>query len=144
MANDAAAIAAYDESLRKVPLHAHMGLEILQRGPSAVINMELRDDLRAAADGTVHGGTLATLADVACAVSLFGSFELGFEMPVTTDMHVRYYRQPLAGPISAKAQIVHRGRRLLSSECSIVDGQERVLARATATYMVVPRATPPN
>ena len=95
--------------------------------------------------GTVHGGTLATLADVACAVSLWGNYEFPGEMPVTTDMHVRYYRQPRSSPVTAEARCVHRGRRLLSAECSITDAEGRDLVRATATYMIVPdtsRAAP--
>jgi hypothetical protein len=38
VADDPAAVAAYDDSLCKVPLHAQTGLEILERGPNAVIN----------------------------------------------------------------------------------------------------------
>jgi uncharacterized protein (TIGR00369 family) len=54
-------------------------------------------------------------------------------------MHVRYYRQPQSGPLTAEATVVHRGRRLLSTECSVSDAANRVLARSTATYMIVPR-----
>jgi uncharacterized protein (TIGR00369 family) len=61
------------------------------------------------------------------------------EVPVTTDIHVRYYRQPLSGPLTANAVLVHAGRRILTSECSIVDGQNRELARATATFMLISR-----
>ena len=57
---------------------------------------------------------------------------------MTTDLHVRYYRQPQSGPLTAEATVVHRGRRLLSTECVVSDAQQRVLARSTATYMVVP------
>ena len=53
-------------------------------------------------------------------------------------MHVRYYPQPQAGPIKAEARMVHRGRRLLSSECTVVDANDRALVRSTATYMLVP------
>jgi len=57
---------------------------------------------------------------------------------VTTDLHVRYYRQPKAGPQTADASVVHMGRRLLGTECVVADAEERVLARTTATYMIVP------
>jgi uncharacterized protein (TIGR00369 family) len=58
-------------------------------------------------------------------------------MPVTTDMHIRYYRQPRSGPLKADATVVHRDRRLLSTECLIADGEDRILTRSTATYAVV-------
>jgi uncharacterized protein (TIGR00369 family) len=81
---------------------------------------------------------LATLADVTSAVALRGSFDGEREIPVTTDMHIRYYRQPRSSPISAEAKVVHRGRRLLSVECMITDAEGRQLARSTGTYMIVP------
>ena len=77
-------------------------------------------------------------ADAASAMAITGNFEPDTEIPVTTDIHVRYYRQPKSGPLTAEARVVHRGRRLLSTECSIVDAEQRVLSRSTATYMIVP------
>jgi uncharacterized protein (TIGR00369 family) len=141
--SDLSDLADFNERIRRVPLQAHMGLKVLQREPTAIVTMELTDDVRGPFEGTIHGGMLATLADVSCAFSLWGTYEPDTEGPVTTDMHVRYYRQPRSGPLTAEAEVVHRGRRLLGAECSIADGQDRVLARATATYMIVPRATPP-
>jgi uncharacterized protein (TIGR00369 family) len=102
--------------------------------------MELSDEVRGAFEGTIHGGILATMADVTCALSVGGSYDTNQEAPVTTDLHIRYYRQPVAGPLTANATLVHSGRRILTSECSIVDAQNRELARATATFMLVPRA----
>ena len=60
------------------------------------------------------------------------------EWPVTTDMHVRYYQQPRSGPPMAEATVVHRGRRLLSTECAVRDAEQRILTGTTATYMLVP------
>ena len=124
---------------RSIPVQALMGLTILRTGPNAAATMELCDAVRGSGKGTVHGGLLATFADIASAVSLYGTYDLEVEVPVTTDMHIRYYRQPKAGPLRAEANLVHRGRRLLSSECVITDAEERVLARSTATYMLAPR-----
>lgn len=122
-----------------VPLHRRMGLRFTQVTEDVVaMTMELSDEVRGAHDGSVHGGMLATFADVASALALTGIYNPAHEIPVTTDLHVRYYRQPTSGPLTAEARVVHRGRRLLSSECAIVDADKRVLARSTATYMIVP------
>jgi uncharacterized protein (TIGR00369 family) len=119
-----------------------MGITILRRGSPVVMTMEVSDAVRGSVAGSVHGGILATFADLACANSLAGAWGSDVEMPVTTDMHIRYYRQPRSGPLKAKATLVHRGRRLLSSECTITDAGDRVLVRATATYMIVPGQLP--
>ena len=117
-----------------------MGLTVVRHDSEATgVTMELTDRVRGTVDGTVHGGLLATLADVTSAFSLTGAFDTESEIPVTTDLHIRYYRQPRSGPVLAEAKVVHKGKRLLSVECSVVDAEERALARATATYMLVPR-----
>jgi uncharacterized protein (TIGR00369 family) len=115
-----------------------LGLGILRRDEdSVVVTMDLSEEVEGNAPGTVHGGMLATFADIASAMALHASFD-EHSIPVTTDMHIRYYRQPKAGPLTAKATVVHRGRQLLGTECRVADAQNRVLARATATYVVVP------
>jgi uncharacterized protein (TIGR00369 family) len=139
LTDDTATNAAVTQGAISIPLHARMGLKILKRGKRTIASMELNDEVRGAFDGSVHGGMLATLADVTCALSTWGGYDADAEVPVTTDMHVRFYRQPHSGPITAEAKLVHSGRRILTSECSIVDGNSRELARATATFMVVPR-----
>ena len=118
-----------------------MGLQLAQLTPSAVLTMELSDAVRGPVEGTVHGGILATFADVASAVVLWNTYDVDVEQPVTTDMHVRYYRQPRSGPLTAEATVVHKGRRLLGTECVVTDAERRVLVRSTATYMIVPMPT---
>ena len=119
------------------PVHGMMGVKLVSLTPTT-LTMELTDAVRGVAEGSIHGGLLATFADAASAVALWNAFEPEAEIPVTTDMHVRYYRQPQSGPLTAEATVVHRGRRLLSTECSVSDAASRVLARSTATYMIVP------
>jgi uncharacterized protein (TIGR00369 family) len=137
--DEAAELAQFNELVRHTPLHAHMDLKCVEHGPRTVVTMDLSDSVRGPAPGSVHGGMLATLADAASAWTLSGAYELGAEIPVTTDMHIRYYRQPNTGPLTAVANLVHRGRRLLSCECSVTDAESRVLARSTATHMLVPQ-----
>ena len=109
-----AALAASNKLFYDLPLHSHMGLEIVQRAPHAVVTMQLSEDVRGPMPGTLHGGMIATLADVTSALALWGTYDPAGQLPVTTDMHVRYYRQPRSSPITAETHVVHRGRRILS------------------------------
>jgi uncharacterized protein (TIGR00369 family) len=121
------------------PLHRALGIELGQLSPTTTtITMTMGDEWRGGAPGSIHGGILATFADIGQAISLWNAFDAGSQVPVTTDMHVRYYRQPHAGPLTAQSTVVHRGRRLLGTESVVTDAEARVLARSTATYMVVP------
>jgi uncharacterized protein (TIGR00369 family) len=120
------------------PVHERLQVTIVRQEPGHVtMSMPLIDGERGYFEGSIHGGTLATFADIACALALDGCYDISHEFTVTTDMHVRYYRQPSGGPLVAEAAMVHRGRRLMSSECSVVDAANRVLIRSTATYMVI-------
>jgi 1,4-dihydroxy-2-naphthoyl-CoA hydrolase len=133
-----------DAQLHLSPVHKQMGMTVVEFEPGRVVlSMPLRDDMRGYFEGTIHGGLLATFADTACASCLYGCYDFGAEFTVTTDMHVRYYRQPRGGPLRAEARMVHSGRTLLSSECSVLDAESRVLIRATATYTRISTADRP-
>lgn len=127
------------------PVHERLQMSVVRAEPGvAVLSMPIMDAIRGFAPGTVHGGMLATLADAANASCLEGMYEFPAQFTVTTDMHVRYYRQPKGGPLVAEAKVVHRGRRLLSAECGVVDAENRILIRSTATFMIVdtPQGSP--
>ena len=85
----------------------------------------------------LHGGIIATIADIACAATLVGKFTPPDEVPVSTDLHVRYYRTPRQWPVTATGRLVHAGRTLLGTECVVADATGAELARASATYVIV-------
>jgi uncharacterized protein (TIGR00369 family) len=121
-----------------VRLHDRMGITIVAiTEDSAETTMELNAETAGSGPRTVHGGMLATFADVTAALALTRSLHNDDRIQVTTDMHIRYFRQPKSGPLTARATVVHRGRQILSAECVICDAEGRDLARATATYMLV-------
>ena len=123
------------EQLHRSPVHKVLGMSVVEHKPGfAVLSMPLTEEVRGSYEGTIHGGILATFADVACASCLVGCYDVDSEITVTTDMHVRYYRQPRGGPLRAEAEMVHNGRTLFSAESSVLDVENRVLIRSTATY----------
>jgi uncharacterized protein (TIGR00369 family) len=88
----------------------------------------------------VHGGVMAGLADAATGCALL-SLVGPDEQFATTDLQIRYLRAaPLdAGPLTAEARIVHKGRRMAVAECEMMTGEGRVHARASASMMITPR-----
>lgn len=128
----------------EIPLHDLIGIPADttagQSDDGNVFRFEipLTDKLRGAAM-PVHGGVLSTLVDIACGNVAAGGTELFSRgaIPVTTDLHIRYFRQPNKGPLVVEAHSRRRGKRLISVECSICDGDARELISATATYMVI-------
>lgn len=119
-----------------IPLHDHLGLQI-DVGPPTRVTMPLGEQVRGAV-APIHGGVVATLVDVACAAALdHSSYDPTVAVPVSTDLSVKFFRQPKESPLVAEATVVHRGSRLMVAECVITDALGRQVARGSGTYMVV-------
>ena len=84
--------------------------------------------------GTVHGGVLATLIDVAMGSAVAAE---GGDLPVTVSLTVTYLEPGQPGRLEARAQVRKRGKRLKVVEAEVVQG-ENVVADALATFSVRP------
>ena len=82
--------------------------------------------------GTVHGGLLATMLDVAMGEAVA---EAGGERPVTVALTVTYLEPGRPGRLEATARVRKRGRRLLVVEGEVVQDGD-VLADALGTFSV--------
>lgn len=61
------------EVIRDTPLHKQMSLRVAHHETDRiVVMMEMSEDTRGSAEGTVHGGILATFADAASAFVWLG------------------------------------------------------------------------
>ncbi len=88
--------------------------------------------------GTVHGGVLATMLDVAMGTAVDAA---GGDSPVTVSLTVTYLAPGRPGRLEATAKVRKRGKRLLVVEGEVTqdgdDGPE-VVADALATFSVKP------
>lgn len=94
--------------------------------------------------GNLHGGAIATMVDLACALAAVraDAIDLETQSMVTTDMHVRYFGQPRTDTVMAKAEVVRAGKQLIVVECRVSDGGGHVIASADLAMMLVPRRRP--
>lgn len=86
----------------------------------------------------VHGGMTATLLD-----STLGGAAMNSLPPhltaVTSQLNIHYLRPGKGSFMRCIAKIVHKGKQLIVLEGEAFDDQERLLAKATATFFVIPR-----
>jgi uncharacterized protein (TIGR00369 family) len=87
--------------------------------------------------GTLHGGMIATLADTATGLALRSTLEEGTTF-TTTQLGVTFLAPGREGRILAKGRVVKSGRRFGYAEADVVDAEGRLLARATATFAIMP------
>ena len=84
--------------------------------------------------GTVHGGVLATMLDVAMGTAVATA---GGDSPVTVALTVTYLEPGRPGRLEAVARVRKRGKRLLVVEAEVVQGDD-VVADALGTFSVKP------
>ncbi|HEX5515160.1 MAG TPA: PaaI family thioesterase [Gammaproteobacteria bacterium] len=91
--------------------------------------------------GTVSGPTMMALADVAAYVAIFG--EIGIvPLAVTTSLSINFLNKPAAErDLVAEAELLKIGSRLVVADVRIYSvGEPAVLAQASVTYSIPPRA----
>jgi uncharacterized protein (TIGR00369 family) len=87
--------------------------------------------------GIVHGGVVAAILDSAC--GLAHRTQIGFDSShVTIQLHVTYLKPVREGLVIARGTSLQSGQRVGHAEAALYDTEERVLARADATFMIVP------
>ncbi|AEF93046.1 phenylacetic acid degradation-related protein [Desulfotomaculum nigrificans CO-1-SRB] len=80
--------------------------------------------------GTLHGGALSTLADVAMGVAVRTLGITG----VTANLNINFLAPGhLGDKVIARGKVVHQGNTLIATEC-VITRDETVLARATGLF----------
>jgi len=126
------------EDLRKriaaSPFHSGFGLSVEDASAGTV-----RLGWRAGPEhlnlqGLVHGGVLATLADVAMGLSVRTSIEPG-RRHVTIELGMHYLRPAGPGDIEVVGRVIRVGSQIGYAEADVLQGK-RLLARGSGTYSV--------
>ena len=85
--------------------------------------------------GTVHGGLLCDLSDLAMGMAFMTTLGEG-EALATIELKINFFRPVREGLLHAEARVVHRGKSTGYVECDIKDGAGRLIAKAASTCMV--------
>ncbi|MFD9124266.1 PaaI family thioesterase [Kitasatospora sp. NPDC059571] len=89
--------------------------------------------------GSVHGGVYATMLDSAagCAVQSTLPDAMGY---TSLDLNVKFLRPITAdtGKVRAVGTVLSRGRRTALAQAELLDSEDRLLAHATSSCMLIP------
>jgi uncharacterized protein (TIGR00369 family) len=120
-----------------IPFHDYLGLRVVRPGSPSRVEIDLGEHVRGAV-APIHGGVVASIVDIACGVALAdGAFDPSTPTPVSTDLSVRFLRQPRSSPLAAEATVVHKGTRRALVECVVTDATGRIVARADGGFMLI-------
>ncbi len=139
-ANDSGATsAAFEAFIRQFdahPLHRALGVRLEERRKDfARISLAPGAVTQGGVGGSIHGGVLAALVDIAMLAALSTSSSRSGQEPAgTADLNITYLRPALGSRIFAEATVVKRGRQLAMIEVSILDEEGRLCAKGRTLY----------
>jgi uncharacterized protein (TIGR00369 family) len=119
------------------PFHRWAGIELVSVGNGeAEVVMELQPH-HFNPQGIVHGGITAAIADTAIGLALRSMLKPGLTHR-TAQLNVHFVAKGEGTRIVGRGHRVHLGQRMGYGEAEVVDGGGRLLARASATFIVLP------
>ena len=86
--------------------------------------------------GTLHGGILCDIADAAMGMA-FASTLAPEESFTTVELKVNFFRPIWQAQLKAEGTVVQRGRTIGYVECDITDEENRLVAKAASTCVVL-------
>src|SRR6266478_6072090 len=86
--------------------------------------------------GTLHGGILCDIADAAMGMA-FASTLAAEETFTTVELKINFFRPVWEAQLRAEGTVVQRGRTVGYVECTITDEENRLVAKAASTCMVL-------
>ena len=129
-----ALLEAWKQGETAPPVTTLLGIELVDyEAGAARVRMET-ESRHFNALGTVHGGILGDLADVAMGAALASVLDEGASF-TTVEMHVNYFRPVTRTTLTAAAAVVRRGSKTAYLECEIFDDTAALVAKAASTCM---------
>jgi uncharacterized protein (TIGR00369 family) len=119
-----------------MPLAALLGFEGVEAGPSAVVLRGAWAEERCTAAGVLHGGYLMTLADTAAAALAFRNLPDGAGT-ATIEAKTNFLAAVREGSVTARAELVHKGRATIVLQVDVRDDGGRLVTRTLQTQAVI-------
>ncbi len=122
-------------SFDAVPLHQALGLTLEEQRPGfARVRLEAGPLTIGGVGGSIHGGVLAALVDVAMLQALTQMFRPPEEPMGTADLNLTFLRPVLTRSVFAEATVLRKGRQLAVTEVVILDGDGQLCAKGRTIY----------
>ena len=119
------------------PIAKTLGMKLVAISEaSSTFEMMTNPAVHANPMGTIHGGVLSDLADLAIGTA-HASTLLEGESFTTVDLQINFFRPLWEEKIQAVARSVHRGRSTSRYVCDITQSNGKLVAQVTSTVMTL-------
>lgn len=119
------------------PFHRWAGMELVRvGGGEAEVAVELEDH-HFNPQRIVHGGIIAAVADTSIGLALRSILSEG-STHRTAQLGVHFLAKGEGNRLVGRGRALHMGTRMGYGEAEVLDGGGKLLARATATFIILP------
>ena len=117
------------------PCHKYLGLELVEtRKDFARLRLRVNETTPTGIGGSVNGGVLSTMVDMAAVPAVFTNMREGSEAAGTADLQITYLRQSHGDWIDAEATVIKRGRQLCTVHVDIRNPDGQLCATGRVLY----------
>ena len=110
------------EHFDSMPFHQYLGLKVHAAERDRVtLRLHWNEKTPTGIGGSVNGGVLATMVDMAAVAAVFTHIPDGVLPAGTADLQITYLRQASGHYLDAVAKVVKRGRQLCTIQVSILN-----------------------
>ena len=121
--------------MRLIPFNEYLGITVEEAHEDGMtIACPVRPEFRNG-HGVLHGGVIATLADVAVGVAI--KPRIAPRTATTIDLKVNYLKPVLEGRLWARCYLVRVGKTLITGRVDLRDDDSNLIAIAIAGYMIL-------
>ncbi len=121
---------------RPHPFADLIGFEITARGEGLSTCELVAAERHLNPNEVVHGAVLYALADTGMGGALSSVLKEG-QFCSTIEIKINYFRPARVGPLRCETRVVHKGSRTGALDSEVFDENDRLLARATGTFMIL-------
>ena len=130
---------AIEDVLQRQNFMKYIGFSLTQITPGYMEGSLPFNDFLKQQSGFLHGGAIATLADLVCGFAAY-SLVQEHEYVVTSDLKISYLNPGVGSMVLAKGWVIKAGSRMIFCEAEIVDSDTSFfIAKASATMVIVPK-----
>ena len=101
-----------------------------------VLEMPITQHTAGGARGGVHGGVLASLADIGVVAAVLSTCRVGEQMQGTSELNISYLRPAVGSNVRVESTVIKKGRALAVGDVDLFSDQGKLIAKARVTYSI--------
>jgi uncharacterized protein (TIGR00369 family) len=116
-------------------LKAALGFALENRDGQSIAVLEI-SGIHLNPNGVVHGAVPVAMMDTTMGDAVMNTIDDGRRC-ATIEMQTRYHRPVAAGTLTATAEVITAGRRVVHLRAETRDDDDRLVASATASFAII-------